>query len=264
MTAHATTGLRPVAVFAAVAVVLLIGAASMALVGTPPNATANPTAMPTATAATAPTSPGSTPVGVPPLVTGPLAAGRYRTEFPSSPVTVDLTVGDGWHAGDSFGVKGSSTPWFVRYLWNPPVYSHSMSFHTVGNVNTDACDWEGTQPDPPVGPTVDDFVTALDAQQNSHMSRPVDVVLGGYAGKRVDLLVGEPYTCSPSEQPLVGWVRPDGQPGVPFGDPSQIPVTLWILDIEGQRVLIVSFHDGSAGAEAEVMGVLDSMEFTVN
>jgi hypothetical protein len=42
----------------------------------------------------------------------------------------------------------------------------------------------GTYPEPPIGPTVDDLVAAVEEQRNSETSAAVDVTLGGYSGKR--------------------------------------------------------------------------------
>ena len=151
----------------------------------------------------------------------------------------------------------------MRYLWNPPIHSHVISFHTVGNVNTDGCDWEGTQPDPPIGPTVDDFIAALDAQESTDMSPPVDVVLDGNPGKRVKMRSGQSADCSTP----VMWVRPDGEPGHPLTDDVSY-LTVWVLDVGGHRVVINTglgtAYEDNADAKAEVMAVMDSMEFYVN
>jgi len=259
MTTRATTGLRPVAVFAAVAVVLLIGAGSVALFGSHPDATGGPIALPTATPTTAAATPdasqGATPVAVPPLPgTGSVAAGTYRVQFPESPVAVDLTLDDGWEAGNTFTVEGGSTRWNVQFLYHP-AFATSLLFYTAGNVNTDGCDWEGTQPDPPIGPNVDDFISALDAQRYTVMSDPVDVILDGHPGKRVDMRPGPSAWCVPQ----VMWVRPSGQPGDPLVGDGDFFDTLWILDVDGHRVLIDSYM-----SNAETLAVINSMEFAVN
>jgi len=269
MTSRATTGLRPVAVFAALAAVLLIGAASVALIGSSPDATGGPTAPPPATPTTPASTPrasqGASPLAVRPLpLNGSVAAGTYRVEFPDSQVTVDLTLEDGWGAGNRFTVEGVTTPWDVQYLTDQTFFTHSMLFYTVGNVNTDGCDWEGTQPDPPVGPTVDALVAALDAQRNTVMSDPVDIVLDGHPGKRVEMRPDPSFECVPQ----VMWVRPDGQPGDPLVGDGDFFDTLWILDVDGHRVLIDTYlnplfiEDPASGAE--VLAVLNSMEFAVN
>ena len=46
----------------------------------------------------------------------------------------------------------------------------------------DACHWKTTLPDKPVT-TVDEFVAALSSQGSVTASKPVDITLGGYAGK---------------------------------------------------------------------------------
>ena len=52
----------------------------------------------------------------------------------------------------------------------------------------DACHWETTIPDAPVT-TVDEFVAALASQESRDASEPVDITLGGYAGKSITLEV---------------------------------------------------------------------------
>ncbi len=68
---------------------------------------------------------------------------------------------------------------------NPPRFTKSVSFWSVGNVYQDPCD-HGKLPDPPIGPTVDDLVAALDAQVNSDMAPAVDIEIGGYPAEGRD------------------------------------------------------------------------------
>ncbi len=52
----------------------------------------------------------------------------------------------------------------------------------------DPCHWETTMPETPVT-TVDEFVAALSSQASRDASEPVDITLGGYAGKSITLEV---------------------------------------------------------------------------
>ena len=52
----------------------------------------------------------------------------------------------------------------------------------------DACNWETTVPETPVT-TVDELVAALSSQGSRDASGPVDITLGGYAGKSITLEV---------------------------------------------------------------------------
>jgi hypothetical protein len=243
MNTRASTGLRPVAILLVVAALLALGVGGAVFVASRPEATPTQTVIP---------SPTATPLAVLQMpATGALVAGRYRLQVPDSPVTVDLTIGDGWTSGD----------W---YIMNPPDFTHHISFWTVGNVNTDACDWNGTLPDPPIGPTVDDLVSALDAQKNTDMSAPIDVEVDGHAGKQVTMQIAADFappggSCDPD---LTMWVGPGGEQGRSVAaNLDNPPDTVWILDVDGQRVVIVTTYDPS---DAEARAVMDSLEFAVN
>jgi hypothetical protein len=216
--------------------------------GTPP-----PTSTPAPTATPAPTPavhslPGS----------GKLAAGRYAIPVPDrihgdslvavSPVTAVVTIGDGWTSGG----------W---YLMNPPNFSKQISFWTVGNVYGDICDPDGSLPSPAVGPTVDDLVSALDAQANTEMTPAADVTVGGFAGKRVTITRPMDIDCY-GDFPRRMWVGPDGDPESGRGvDPGGVDDIL-ILDVDGQRVVIVT-SSVDADAAVSIAGVLVSMEFAI-
>jgi hypothetical protein len=243
MTTRATTGLRPVAILLAVVAVLLAAVGGAVIIGSAPDAT--PVPSPSATAI-----PTSTPVAVRPLPPdGALSPGQYRTGVPDSPVTVAMTIGGGWSSGG----------W---YIMNPPELTHQVSFWTVGDVNSDACDWGGTLPRRSIGPTVDDLVSALDAQSNTNMSTPADVVIDGYAGKRVRMSTPHKIDCSGIDS-LVMWVDPAGNPGRGL-EPTGTYDTLWILDVDGHRVVIDTSTDLSKDARAEVSDVMNSIQFEVN
>lgn len=233
---------RIAAALAAVAVIALLGLRFLV-----PDNTGDTEPTPTATATVSPTA---TPLAVRPLPPfgsgGELDPGQYTVEVPDSNVTGTVTIGAGWQSGG----------W---YLMNPPDFTKSISFWTVGNVPTDACDSRGTLPEPPIGPTVDDLVAALDDQANTNMSAPVDVVVGGYAGKRVTLLAPDDNNCG---TPVTTWIAADGAQTRELSE-YNLPDTVWILDVEGQRVVIVTTTTDDTG-EADVTDVMDSLELTVD
>jgi hypothetical protein len=70
-----------------------------------------------------------------------------------------------------------------------------VAFFTPENVNADACDQHATLPNPPIGPTVQDFLDALDAQVNTEMTPPVDVTMGGVTAKRIELRSSTDAPC---------------------------------------------------------------------
>jgi hypothetical protein len=238
---------------AAVVGVLLVGGALFMFgrpddsVGVPPpTQAAQPSRAPSA-----PPSPTATAAPVRPLPSsGQLSAGRYVMGMADAPVDVEFTIGNGWTSGG----------WYVN------TNAGSISFWTVPNVYTDACD-VATLPDEKIGPTFDDLVTALDDQMNTDMSTPVDVVVGGHPGVRIEL--------SPSDgardmcEVLYFWTYPDGEPGraidlnesdSEYGSKVQ-PV--WILDIDGERVVIVAWSFTTDGAAADTIAdVMDNMTLT--
>ncbi len=67
-----------------------------------------------------------------------------------------------------------------------------------GNLYSDPClkaDLGNQSPDIQVGPTVDDFATALVNHPTLDVTTPVNVTLAGYSGKYVDLQVPSDITA---------------------------------------------------------------------
>ena len=188
--------------------------------GTPTSApSAQPTAAPTA-------QPTPTPPPIP-ADGSPISPGRYAVAIPGADLKAEVTVSGDWVGWE----------WFISRS------EGSISFWTVSNVGTDVCAAFASAPNPPIGESVDDLVAALDAQVNSDMTVPVDVTVGGYEGKRVELRLSSalPENCS---DPKVWWLSQgtQGRGGDP-GDPNSDAV--YILDVDGQRVVIVVYPSSS-------------------
>jgi hypothetical protein len=241
---------------AAIVVVALVGIRFLAP-GTSGGAVATPTPTPIA-APTPVASPTSSPTFPPIPKSGDVAAGRYTIKVPDGRLSVALTLGSGWRSGD----------WYV----NSDEFNAAIAFFNVGNVYEDICDRGGglptasALPDPPIGPTVDDLVSALDAQVNTDMSPAVDVEVGGSAGKRVTITESDPYAdyCMGFDNvahPM--WVDPHGLPGRGV-QPGQLD-TLWIVDVGGQRLVIVTIAEDPSDVEtaARIAAVIDSIEFVL-
>jgi hypothetical protein len=137
-----------------------------------------------------------------------------------------------------------------------------MGFLQVLNLNGDPCAWKGAADDVAMGPTVDDLVAGLGNETEYDTSDPVDVTLGGYAGKR--LVVTMPGNihdanglgCSDAEYRI--W---DG-PG--FAIYAQGPNNRWtmsILDVDGQRVVVMmsDFADSDPALSAELESMVNSV-----
>lgn len=216
-------------------------------------ASPEPTEAPS-TEPTAPPSPAASPRVMP---EGPLQPGTYvaRPADAANPLSVRFTVPEGWE-----GLAGH------LILSADGLDLIGIQLRDVTNLNGDPCDWSGTADDVDVGTTVDDLVQALVAQTAYEVSEPVDVTIGGYSGKRVDII-----------HPAEGYVGPDsgdnyGSPGCDEGqfriwDGSiygQGPENRWqanMLDVEGTRLVVVAMDYPQTTAErrAELDALIDSL-----
>ncbi len=123
-------------------------------------------------------------------------------------------------------------------------------------VYLDPCQWADGAIEPPVGPTVDDLATALASQPQRGDPIPTDVTLDGYDGKLVEMTVPSDIDfadCDGGE--FRSWL------GRYHQGPGQVD-RLYILDVEGQRVVIYSsYMPGTSEEErAELQAIVDSIE----
>ena len=133
-----------------------------------PTATPSPTATPVAEA---------TPAPIP--ADGSMRPGTYVTRplpAPDDALALTFTVPAGWHGfGD-------------RTIFPDGADGNALQFIGVTALNSDLCHWADPKGEVNVGTTVDDLVAALVAQTKYEVSDPVDVSIGGYSGKRVDVV----------------------------------------------------------------------------
>ncbi|HEX5578678.1 MAG TPA: hypothetical protein VFY43_03330, partial [Candidatus Limnocylindria bacterium] len=111
-----------------------------------------------------------------------------------------------------------------------------------------------------IGPSVDDFLAALDAQQNSEMTAPVDVTIDGVVAKQFELRPSAGAPCDATRW----WSEPCcGDPAYRGGDVGdENPDTVWVLEVEGQRVAVVGYWDHSLTEdEAAIQDVISSLDF---
>ena len=132
----------------------------------------------------------------------------------------------------------------------------SASAKSMPGCTSNPCHGSTGPADVPVGPTVDELVDALTTQTAYEVSSPTDVTLGGYAGKRTDLRAADSSTRPPGDRgefyPWAGSIYAQGPDN---------RWHLWILDIEGDRLVIFStdFPGTSAADRAEQQAIVDSM-----
>ena len=237
------TALRFAVAAAAVVAVAVVGFNLLPRQGGPAGPGPTPPSTPTPTVEPSPTAPQ-------PLGNGPLEAGTVvATDLgPSESTRVTLTVPDGWEgfAGACvLPITGTTAPDGMGICF--------------GEVNTglysDPCHGSSGPADVPVGPTVNDLVDALAAQTAYEVTSPTEVTLGGYSGKRMDLqLPSNVGSCDNGEfYPWSGSIYAQG--------PNN-RWRLWILDVEADRLVIIStdFAGTSAEDRAEQKAIIDSIQ----
>lgn len=182
---------------------------------------------------------------------GPLGGGRYLLAVNGSvgDIGVFATVPDGWLGGR----------WNVHKARGEDLLV-GISVWEVDQVYGHPCDWTGTLFDP--GPTVDDLATALSGIPLRAATQPVDAALSGFAGKGLEWSVPEdidfadcdaasaddPYDAYPAGQTyLMSWSTPTGGDNFEHG-PGQLD-ELWILNVDGTRIVIDVWHTPLASAE---------------
>lgn len=165
-----------------------------------------------------------------------LSAGSYEFRIYADP-GVDtpaavVDVPDGYDAGADWYVVSPDSDQFLG-LW------------TVDTVDRDACRKPRIDSFAP-GPTVEDLADALVAQESTQASAPQPVTLGGYRGLYVEL------TGPPSLDPCdayPGLWRDPGERGIYGG--GQVDL-LWILDVEGQRIVVDASYSKPNSSAAEI------------
>lgn len=168
------------------------------------------------------------------------------------PVALAFHIPDGerpgWHAGRAAADVA------VVLWYTPPEITYGFAFWTAENLYADPCDPSAGELEPPVGPSVDDLVTALSDRPAFQVSSPTDITIGAFRGKDVELTAVAPDgDCSEA----VPWRGGDGTIGLEPGE----TVRLQILDVDGVRIVMRTVEpvQGDAAVEAELHRILDSI-----
>lgn len=162
---------------------------------------------------------------------------------PASDDTIRFTfsVPNGWEGGT------------IPVVWSTYGDGVGLVFERGGSLYSHPC---GDEPPPniAVGPTVDDFVSALVDHPLLDVSTPVDVTLGGFSGKYLDLQVPSDISACPTS--YLPW-----EPGLYAQGPSH-RWHLWILDVDGIRVVVQSMDYAATSAQrrAELQAIVDSIQ----
>jgi hypothetical protein len=232
-----------------ICVALLIGGCG----GGPDAGNASPNASPT----DSPTSDGPS-VPPSPIVrplrdeggTAILDPGTYiLDDFPID-LAFDIPDGDppGWHVG-------MSKPEVAIVLWyTPPEITYAFAIWNADNVYVDPCNPAAGRLEPPIGPSVDDFVAALSNLTEFHVTVPVNVTVGAFRGKEIELTALDSGGNCPE---IVAFSAGDNNADLAPGERRRLQV----LNVDGVRIVMETREpaERDAAAEAELHQILDSV-----
>jgi hypothetical protein len=200
-------------------------------------------------------TPTQRPSPAPSLGSGPLETGTYMiSDETFTAVPFAVTVPPGWagradgHVYKDDGADGEL----------------GLVTYNVTHVYSDACKSEGALTE--VGPTVDDLLRALEDQVGSDASTPVDVNVGGYPAKRIEMSVPaglDTSTCRHPDVLIQIWADEAETSwfAIPVDHAATIPV--YIVDVDGQRAVILTEEPATASPNdvAELREIVDSITF---
>lgn len=200
------------------------------------------------------------------LGSGSLVAGTYV----STPFAVESTICVPSQAGciDPVGAESiritftmPNSGWSVMPvsgtdIWTAgdlPPNGAALVFNLGGWLYSDPCTNGETSADVPVGPTVDDFANALAEHPLLEVTTPVDIELAGYSGKYLDLQVPDDISECAAYRAWEYWLYAQG--------PSH-RWHLWILDVDGVRVVVESqdYEGTPAEVQTELQAIVESIQ----
>jgi len=237
------------ALFATMA--LMAGCSTGPVTESPAAASPSVASAPTPAPSTQPTTPSSSPTSEPSagLVThalAPFGPDGFDDQDPrAASITFTFDAPASWERFEEIGV------WIDGN--GPPEGADLMFFRGMGLYGEPCLTDEAASPDIAVGPTVDDFVTALVDHPSIDVTAPVDVTLAGYPGQYLDLQVPDDIGACATYKPLDGHHYAQG-PGQRWH--------MWVLDVGGVRVLVETndFAGTSAQRLGEVQAMIDSLQ----
>jgi hypothetical protein len=188
----------------------------------------------------------------------PFGPGGFDDQDPrAASITFTFDAPAGW---EPFGLAGSDPgPGEALGVWidtNGAPDGATLAFYRGSGLFSDPCLTEeeaDAEADVPVGPTVDDLVTALVDHPSLDVTSPGDVTLAGYSGKYLDLQVPDDISACATYKPMDVHIYAQG-PGQRWH--------MWVLDVGGVRVLVETndYAGTSAQRLAEEQAMIDSLE----
>jgi hypothetical protein len=136
----------------------------------------------------------------------------------------------------------------------------SVSYWTVNGVYADPCRRTATAPE--IGPAVDDLVAALADQRRTEVTvEPAQASLDGHDGVVLEVTVPDDVSRCDEDGRYVLW---EGSPGDAHHQaPAGTTERLWILDVDGQRVVLVAAASANVPASdvSELTAMVASVRF---
>jgi hypothetical protein len=153
-----------------------------------------------------------------------------------------FTVPSGWSRVEVDGL-----------VWNDA--GPRLLFAVADNVYSDGCNIAGGPSASPIGASVADLVTALTGLPGWEAAVVTDSAFAGHIATRIEVSHDESAACE--EERLLHSL---GTPGYVLA-PSAERFEMWVLDVEGTRLIIngISPVDASAAVKAELQAVMDSV-----
>jgi hypothetical protein len=207
--------------------------------------------------------------GTPPATVSPAPTATLST--PGTERITSVVLGDGGFPAYSVAVPvgWSSNGGFVI---NQSTGVMGVSVWDVTKVPSDPCHWADTLADP--GPSVDDLVRALVAQESRNATTPTDVTLAGHSGVYLEWSVpkdavvtgdadfdGCDVVPENGHRDFISWLSSSG--GSRYQQHAGQVDWLWILDVNGQRLVVDATHlaDETEANRAELRQVVESLRF---
>ena len=164
-------------------------------------------------------------------------------------VRVHVTIPTGYF------VAGGRPEIFMGDVHGIPTLTMLDVTHVMADVCADAFEAHWIE----VGPTVADLTTAIASQVGFQRADPVDVMLGGFPAKKVELAL-DTRCPPPSRGQATLWAG--HAPENAFWLSEASPVTAYIVDVTGERVVITTTRDlvVSGGDLAEVDAMVASIQ----
>ena len=185
-----------------------------------------------------------------------IEAGPFDIQAPDSgvgrPMLVHLTMPAGWASAEA----GTAVYKLDGGPGDRDANGPNLAVHAVTAVVTDVCRSGPRVTFATIGPSVDDMTTALVTLIGPARRRPTDVMLGGYPAKRfvlTDLL----EECGGPEGRWL-WENAAGSHFVFLKGGT---ATIYVVDVDGDRLVIASHYRGSpVGEVRELDAITASLE----